>query len=416
MLRLSCVSQSYEWGVHGLSSAVGRLAQLGGDPILEAQPYAEFWMGTHPSGPSRVLAPEGTRSSLLHDWLLAHPDALGTAARASAASALPFLFKVLSVGKALSVQAHPDRALAARLHAARPDLYKDANHKPEMALALTRFEAMCAFRAPQDMARWVSATPELELLVGLPLCQELFAAAAEGAVQNFQPVLKRWYAALMTAPADALARATQALAQRLALAAPAQAPSQHSSLLNADAVAARLLKEYPGDVGVFSPYVLNCLALEPGQALFLGANEPHAYLRGDCVEIMAASDNVVRAGLTSKVKDTDTLCSMLTYSTGLPALVEPMRAQDCVLDFCVPVPDFKLEKILAPAGHVVSLPAPPSAAILLAYAGEAAAAVSGTRDVISPGQVWLQPAGTLLELSASSDITYFRACASSFEP
>jgi mannose-6-phosphate isomerase len=75
----------------------------------------------------------------------------------------------------------------------------------------------------------------------------------------------------------------------------------------------RLEKQYPADVGILSIFFLNYLRLAPGEAVCLAANEPHAYLSGECVECMAASDNVVRAGFTPKYKDTDTLCSMLTY-------------------------------------------------------------------------------------------------------
>ena len=151
MLRLQCVSQGYDWGKLGSSSAVAQLQQVGeGVAIQEGAPYAEYWFGTHPSGPSRVAAAAPGAASaaplpLLQDWLLAHPAALG-APPYNATSALPFLLKVLSVAKALSVQAHPDRQLAVKLHAARPDMYRDDNHKPEMAVALTPFDAMCGFR------------------------------------------------------------------------------------------------------------------------------------------------------------------------------------------------------------------------------------------------------------------------------
>ena len=137
--------------------------------------------GTHPVGPA-TLQGSGTT---VQQWLTENAAARG----ALPSPELPFLFKVphcsdvaaliapitlttlhrvqvLSVGKALSVQAHPDKALAVKLHASRPDLYKDDNHKPEMAVALTRFEAMCGFRAPAEIAAHLSSVPELKGLVG----------------------------------------------------------------------------------------------------------------------------------------------------------------------------------------------------------------------------------------------------------
>lgn len=85
------------------------------------------------------------------------------------------------------------------------------------------------------------------------------------------------------------------------------------SLSTADGIALRLHRDFPFDIGVFAPYWLNYVTLRPGESFFMAPNEPHAYLKGDCVECMACSDNVVRAGLTNKYKDVDTLCSMLTY-------------------------------------------------------------------------------------------------------
>ncbi|AQK90123.1 Mannose-6-phosphate isomerase 1 [Zea mays] len=139
LLRLRCAVQHYEWGQRGAASLVARLADHNNpDP---ARPYAELWMGTHPSGPSSLV----DDGSLLRDWLARNHDALGPAVAARWGGDLPFLFKVLSVAKALSIQAHPDKKLAEVLHALRPSTYKDENHKPEMAIAITEFRALCGF-------------------------------------------------------------------------------------------------------------------------------------------------------------------------------------------------------------------------------------------------------------------------------
>jgi len=411
-------------------------------------------MGTHPSGPARVEVPGGGEFPTLHSWLLAAPAAALGGAPASPTSALPYLLKVLSVGKALSVQAHPDRALAARLHAARPDLYKDANHKPEMAVAVTPFEAMCSFRAPGDMAARLRGAPELRALAGEAASAALLAAAegcaaggggGGGAAQAaFEGALRPWYRALMEAPAEAVAAACAALAARLgasggggggAASAPALPPGALSAPLDPDAVAARLLAQYPNDVGVFSPYLLNTLRLAPGAALFLGANEPHAYLAGDCVEVMATSDNVVRAGLTAKLKDVPTLTAMLTYAArGAPAVVGGAPVAGCapaVAAFLAPVPDFELIQVRLGGGEEVALPPPASAAILLVYeaaggggGGAAAAAALATPPAgalrsgglcevpLAAGDVLLQPADTAVTLKTApgAALLVYRAC------
>jgi mannose-6-phosphate isomerase len=423
MQQLSCAVMSYEWGKLGAASAVASLhAAATGEAPDAARPYAEYWFGTHPSGPS-ALAHTG---EALQAHLLARPAALGVAPYAPG-SALPFLLKVLSVGKALSVQAHPDAALAARLHAARPDVYRDGNHKPEMAVALTPFDAMCSFRAPRDAAAQLARAPELLALAGAAASAALLAAGAAGDAGAYAAALRPWYAALMAAEPAAVAGACAALGARVggggsgdaelpACAAGAGAPALPAGVaaLDADAVAARLLAQYPGDVGVFAPYFLNTLRLAPGTALFLGAGEPHAYLAGDCVEVMACSDNVVRAGLTPKMKDAPTLLAMLTYDvSGAPAIVPPRAAAEpFTTHFAAPVPEFGLDAVRVPAGGATRLRAGPSAAIVLVLSGAAAAASPGAPPVaLREGTVWLQPADAEVTVAAAADLVLFRAAA-----
>ena len=155
--------QNYEWGVRG-GADHGLVARMAKAPPAEGTPFAELWMGTHPSGPSMVMLSSPWRTvTPLSEWIKLNPSLLGPPRAPPSdhgsmsklerrksmlrmtASSLPFLFKVLSVRTALSIQAHPDKALAAQLHARQPDMYKDDNHKPEMAVAITPFEALCSF-------------------------------------------------------------------------------------------------------------------------------------------------------------------------------------------------------------------------------------------------------------------------------
>lgn len=296
-------------------------------------------------------------------------------------SALPFLFKVLSIRKALSVQAHPDRSLARRLHASRPDLYRDPNHKPEMTVALTPFDAMCSFRDLRSLQDHVSRLPELRNVVGSDIFDALLLPSLDDS--SAKETFRTFYRALLNAQAESLLNAIEVIRSRL-LVSHANAPDTVSppsqtlpsgvQYLSAERVFLRLCQEYPGDVGVFSPFLLNTLRLDPGVGLFLAANEPHAYLSGDCVEIMATSDNVVRAGLTPKFKDVDTLVDMLTYKFGLPSFVTPRINENvssskemepiglttsspassampskipsaAVFTYTAPVPEFQLERV-----------------------------------------------------------------------
>ena len=187
--RLVCQPQNYAWGRLGLQSKVAQMMEAAGLEVDPALPYAEYWFGTHAAAPSSVVVsedegpssedghsenPPSSSLALLSQWLVDTPSALGRLAQGDAARTgqLPFLLKVLSVAKALSIQAHPDKALAERLNAARPDVYKDDNHKPEMAVALTDFEAMCGFRPYSEIAQHLTTDyPELGKLVGDAIVQ-----------------------------------------------------------------------------------------------------------------------------------------------------------------------------------------------------------------------------------------------------
>ena len=164
--RLICKEQNYAWGRLGHNSKVASLMRESGLEVDDSLPYAEYWFGTHPAAPSKVATADGS-AVLLSDWLVGAPDNLGILAHvASGDGQLPFLFKVLSVNKALSIQAHPDKVLGARLHGERPEVYKDPNHKPEMAVALTDFEAMCGFRPYATIVTLLSEYVEFAELVG----------------------------------------------------------------------------------------------------------------------------------------------------------------------------------------------------------------------------------------------------------
>lgn len=124
--RLQCKTQSYDWGKLGDVSKAATYAKASGASIDSSVPYAEFWMGTHPNAPSVVL--EGNKTTLKE--LIKDNIELSTEDVYKQYNGdLPFLFKILSIRKALSIQAHPDKVLGARLFKESPENYKDPNHK-----------------------------------------------------------------------------------------------------------------------------------------------------------------------------------------------------------------------------------------------------------------------------------------------
>ena len=165
MLKFQGQVQNYAWGKLGSDSTVAQLAGEQSIVIDENLKYAEYWYGTHPNGMGTIPS---LKDQTLIDYLSNNPAALKGTKHSVSSPGLPFLLKVLSVGKALSIQAHPNKTLGAQLLEAQPSVYKDPNHKPEMACAVTQFEALAGFEDLGVILRHVEATPEL---AGLLLLQ-----------------------------------------------------------------------------------------------------------------------------------------------------------------------------------------------------------------------------------------------------
>lgn len=377
LLLVKGVVQHYAWGLPADRSAVARLAHPAGD--APAEPHAELWMGTHPKGPSVAL-----------DGGPPLREALG-------GRDLPFLFKVLSVGRALSVQAHPDKERARRLHAERPDVYRDPNHKPEMACAVSRFEALCGFRPPEQVAHFLGAVPEFRAAAGEDLAAAFERAVASGnGGGGVRDALRGLFTAVMKRGAAEVREGVEALAARVRAGGAAALPpppgwSAAEGDLELHELVPRLNEQYPGDVGVFAPFLLNAFALQPGEAVFLGPNEPHAYLDGECVEVMACSDNVVRAGLTPKLRDVDVLCDMLTYHTGRPRVLRGGATDARTRSYPVPVDEFLLSRTALPAGAAdYELPGAgrgPELVLVYSGTGSCVCPATGVRLPLRPGSI-----------------------------
>jgi len=311
VFKIIPTTQKYDWGKRGSKSKVAQLAVASKLPdfqLDENAPYAELWMGTHVSSPSKVA----TSGNLLSDYLKQNQDGIGTQIvnRFSVSDgALPFLFKVLSIEKALSIQTHPDKATAEKLHIEQPHIYRDGNHKPEMAIALTPFSALCGFLPIDRIVSYLEVVPEFAGLIPPKVRQTFIDSAPSRAASSPETrnALRELFASLMTAEESRLVPALKTLVERYRGGEVNETENRLADLV------IRLNDQFPGDVGVFCPFMLNYVKLERGEAIFLGAGEPHAYVSGDIMECMAASDNVIRAGLTPKLRDIPNLVSSLTY-------------------------------------------------------------------------------------------------------
>jgi mannose-6-phosphate isomerase len=271
-------------------------------------------MGTHPSNPSKDL---GTGRTLL-DLVQDNQALMSREVTEKYGQKLPFLFKVLSIAKALSIQAHPNKKLAEQLHQKDGKNYPDDNHKPEMTIAITPFDGLCGFRPLAEIKHFLGAVPSLRELVGEEQVAKFEKTVGDGSVSGEQgkKALQEAFTSLMESKPGTVEKLAPKLIE--------QAKSEGGKFAGGGVEATsgkelsdlmqRLNDQFPNDIGLFVTFFLNYVKLDIGEAMFLKADDIHAYLSGDIIECMASSDNVVRAGFTPKFKDVSTLTSMLTYS------------------------------------------------------------------------------------------------------
>ncbi|GIZ39847.1 hypothetical protein CKM354_000321400 [Cercospora kikuchii] len=434
LLRLQCGCNSYEWGKIGQESAAARYAAStpsGDFSIQQDKPYAELWMGTHPSNPSKDLSTGRTLLDLVQD----NQALMSTAISKRYNQKLPFLFKVLSINKALSIQAHPNKKLAEQLHAKDPQHYPDDNHKPEMTIAITPFDGLCGFRPLGEIAHFLKNVPTLRQLVG-----EESASSFEKTIsgqettddadktQQNKKALQAAFSSLMTSSAEDIEKAATQLIE--------QAKSEGADFAGSgvDATSGkeladlmiRLDGQFPNDIGLFVTFFLNYVKLEVGEAMFLKADDIHAYLSGDIIECMASSDNVIRAGFTPKFKDVDTLTSCLTYSYA-PISEQKMDPVDYAyvkmnttayssnsssILYDPPIEEFSVVKtdINASGGKVTFDPIE-GPAIVICTKGQGKISVGNKTEEIKEGHVYFvgATAELVVESTGSEPLVTFRA-------
>ncbi|MDH6701884.1 mannose-6-phosphate isomerase, class I [Streptomyces sp. MAA16] len=379
MDRLDNTVRPYAWG-----STTALPGLLGTEP--SGEPQAEMWMGAHPGAPSR------TGRGTLVEVIDADPRReLGPAATAKFGPRLPFLLKLLAAGAPLSLQVHPDLEQAKEGYAdeerrgipvdAPYRNYKDANHKPELICALTEFDGLCGFRDPAGTA---------DLLAGLGVDSlkpyvDLLRARPEDAA------LREVLTAVLTADPEDMRRTVTETAAACAHLGGAYAPY------------ADIAHHYPGDPGVIAAMLLNHVRLQPGEALFLGAGIPHAYLNGLGVEIMANSDNVLRCGLTPKHVDVPELLRVVRFEAGDAGVLRPEAAPDGEEVYATPIDEFRLSRYVLPEGAAAHDLTRDTPQILLCTAGT----VRAGEHELTPGHSVFVPAGEKAEVSGVG--TVFRA-------
>ena len=326
--------QPYAWGSRGKDAFIPRFL---GIEVEADRPFAELWMGVHPNAPSDVIL-DGSPVSL-RQLISRNPlEILGQEVFDKFSGTLPFLFKVLSAAQVLSIQVHPNKEQARSLHARDPEHYPDDNHKPEIAIALDSLTALVGFKRFSGVVQTLEEYPELAGFIGPDVHREL--RSAQGLSYPEQRELVRlMYSTLVRrsiSHGEELVESIAQLEKRLR-----ETPD---TLKEEERIFLDLRRTYTGaDVGLFSIFLLNLVHLEQGQGMFIKAGIPHVYVRGNIVECMANSDNVVRAGLTPKFKDIETLVEILTYELGPVPVLEGRPDLDKVV-YRTPATEFQVSR------------------------------------------------------------------------
>ncbi|EEF30899.1 mannose-6-phosphate isomerase, putative [Ricinus communis] len=353
--RLRCSVQNYNWGKIGSDSQVAKLYALNSGSEIEVdKPYAELWMGTHDSGPSFVVESGGengigigSQSLSLKDWIAKNPNVLGDKVLDKWGCDLPFLFKEL---KAV-----------------------------------------------------LQNIPEIVELVGTADAKQVLHVNEQDGEEKVKSVVRSIFTQLMSASKEMITEVISKLKIRLHM------ESQVRQLTDKEQLILQLEKQYPADIGVISAFFFNYVKLNPGEALYLGANEPHAYLYGECIECMATSDNVVRAGLTPKHRDVQTLCSMLTYKQGFPEILKGFPLSPYIRRYLPPFDEFEVDSCILSKGESTVFPAVPGPSIFVVTAGKGMMHTGLSKEVVGEGDVLFAPANIEINVTTSSELRLYRA-------
>ena len=260
--KLKCACQNYDWGQYSNCSLVAIALKKNEQEVDENKKYAEYWMGTHPNGPSKII--KENKEILLSDEINGQ---------------LSYLFKILSINKPLSIQLHPDKAFAEILHKKYPKIYKDDNHKPELFIALSDFELLFGL---VELNKAIEIVKKYKECFNLKESEELIKNPSIEKYKNFIERLiflnKEEYEKILKLILESK-------------------ESKDNYLIK------KLYDNYGLDSGILISLFMNYLHKKKGEAVFIDENIPHSYIYGNCLELMACSDNVIRLGLTPKLVD-----------------------------------------------------------------------------------------------------------------
>lgn len=368
LVRLSGQIKNYAWGSSHLIQDHLNIGE-------SSTPVAEVWFGTHPGGESVDTSSRKKLSELIGSKLL-------------------FLTKFLAAGSALSIQVHPNKAHAeagfAREQALGLELsdplrnYRDESEKPEVLVAISPFRALCGFRPRSELQEIFLAFSESEEGFGLLAAKLATDASLE---KVFTDLLQ---------DAELAARFVDTVGKSDSIGYESSLASQAREL------AMSLLEQHPGDPGAMVALMLNQVLLEPGEGFFVPAGNLHAYLSGLGLEVMAASDNVIRGGLTKKHIDQSELIKITDFSELLDPKVKSVKLAEGFFEYPVATSQFRLYRAELTGANLLADLDLPAGAMVICTAGEVAVSTSlEEREVLSKAQVVYLSGAKKFSLSGS---------------
>ncbi|KAF2016988.1 mannose-6-phosphate isomerase [Aaosphaeria arxii CBS 175.79] len=400
VIQLRCDCNQYSWGKQGSKSLAATLcSKTPGTKfnIEENTPYAEMWMGTYPELPSHVLS----TGEDLQDVLDRHHNELigqGVIKKFNHAK-LPYLPKVLSIAKALPLQLHPNKKLAAELHSRDPSSFTDPNHKPEIALALGDFEAFCGFKPLASIEKLLQLEPLKQFLPSIK--------TPEFDDQTLKHIVKT----MLLASPETIKKVNHDLLQL-----PKDAFGQDTYIPD---LIPRLSEQYDQtDNGtVVALITMNYMKLKAGESIYIPADGIHAYLSGDIIECMARSNNVLNTGFCPRAdRDSiDTFVSVLSFRPHDPreALL-PSQNFDRSKNgktklYAPPLSEFSMLAMEVGAGETETIGKLGGPSIFIATKGAGKMKAEGKEYELKEGYIFFVGQGVELEFEATEDLQAFTA-------
>ncbi|KEF59574.1 phosphomannose isomerase type I [Exophiala aquamarina CBS 119918] len=400
VIQLKCSCNNYPWGRRGNESLAARLCEkTNPDFKLDVEKeYAEMWMGTYPELPSYCL--ETGRK--LGDVLDENKERLiGKNVMKRFGSVLPFLPKILSIAKALPLQIHPNKDLAQRLHEKDPDNFPDSNHKPEIAIALGRFEAFVGFKPLNEIEELIKLNPMRRFM------------PKDGNSNFNDETLREICRNMLQAPDEVVAAAIKEL-----LSIKPQEYGKQAYMLD---LTHRIQEQYGRhDNGILVALVcMNYLVLEAGSALYIPADGIHAYLSGNIIECMARSNNVLNTGFCPRADrdSVDLFTKTLTFKQHEPG--EPMlkrqQSEKSVSGktsvYAPPMSEFNMLVTELCAGEEETIKPVLGPSIMIVTSGAGKMYIEGREFPLEDGSIYFIGHGVEVAVSSTDKLVAYRAYA-----